>query len=515
MAITNQTLQKIKSAPLSSVIEGTGAKLKRVGREFLTHCIWHEDTNPSLTITDDKGFCFCHVCRGGGDAIDYVRQKYGLGMRDATQKVADIIGIQVETDDENPEETARKAQERKRTIQRLEKENESYISNLHHAKAGRIRQILKDRGLSKAAATEFGLGFAPTGPFQGRITIPIYNHRNELVGWSGRTTLDHPAKYKNSADSDVFSKRSLVFNESRAKEAARKTGFLIFVEGHLDVISLWQAGIKNVVAIQGTGAPDPLILQRLARNIKSFILCFDGDAGGHKAIEQFISTAGPMAMKGTVSINIASLPDGSDPDEYIRNGGDLHALTSNAPSWLDWVIDVWAAALDLSDTAAVMDVENKLHDLIDNLPSPALRAHYVNKAARVLSAEAREAAKIAEEWQARRNESIGCEWVPRTPEETRMFAERRMLRLYIHKPELREALSPLLAKVQHPPFLWLRERLEELEQFSASDLTPYSIAAVVALAEPHLVQKLRNVVKPNVRIDDSEGVIRHIHKILT
>ena len=221
-----------------------------------------------------------------------------------------------------------------------------------------------------------------------------------------------------------------------------------------------------------------------------------------------------MAMAGEISINVASMPDGSDPDEFLRSGGDLHALTGNAPSWLDWVIDVWAAALDHSDTASVMEVEKKLHQLIDSLQSSALRTHYINKAARVLSPEAKEAAKVAKEWRTRRAEVAQGEWQPRTEEQARMFAERRMLRLYIHKPELRQQLAPLLAGVSHPPFMWLRERLEELESHSATDLTPYSIAAVVAVAEPHLVQQLRNVVKPNVRVDVSDGILEHLHSAL-
>ena len=146
--------------------------------------------------------------RGGGDAIDYVRQKYGLGMRDGTQKVADLIGIQVETDDENPEETARKAEERKQALQKLEIEQAEYKRNLFDPKAGRIRQILRDRRIERETALEFQLGFAPTGFFAGRITVPIYNHRNELVGWTGRTTTDQPGKYKNSSDSNVFNKKN-------------------------------------------------------------------------------------------------------------------------------------------------------------------------------------------------------------------------------------------------------------------------------------------------------------------
>ena len=90
MAISEQSIEKIKSGSISKVIEALGSKLKRVGREYVTQCIWHEDTNPSLTINDDKGFCFCHVCRGGGDVIAYTRKRKG-GLRRCRQPVCSIL----------------------------------------------------------------------------------------------------------------------------------------------------------------------------------------------------------------------------------------------------------------------------------------------------------------------------------------------------------------------------------------------------------------------------------------
>ena len=207
MGIKPQTLEKIKSAPLSKVVEACGGTLKKVGYEFVTECPWHDDTNPSLTISDRKGFCFCHVCREGGDATDYIQQKKGLAWREATEMAAGILGISVETDDANPEEVARRAAERKKALAALDKENQGYIANLHDKRAERIRQILKDRGFKKEAAVEFGLGFAPKGFFAGRITVPIYNHLNQLVGWTGRATGDQPGKYKNTADNDLFHKK--------------------------------------------------------------------------------------------------------------------------------------------------------------------------------------------------------------------------------------------------------------------------------------------------------------------
>jgi len=514
MAIAQASIDRLKAAPVSTIVEQLGGKLKRVGREFVTQCIWHEDSNPSLTINDDKGFCFCHVCRGGGDALAYTMQAKGLGFADAANLAASILGIQLETDGISPEEMARRRKVREDSLAKLQREQDVYRSNLRHEKAGRIRQILKDRGLTAAASKEFGLGYAATGYFDGRITIPILNHRNELVGWTGRATRSkeqQPAKYKNSADGDLFHKKNLVFNEARAKDAARMTGSLIFVEGHLDVVSLWQHGIANVVAMQGTGAPDPIILQRLAKAADNFVLCFDGDEGGKKAIQQFISAAGPMAQKGEIQINVVQMPKGKDPDEVCREDGAMafHNLVASAMPWLDWVIDYWAAGLDLDNSAHVTAVESELRKVIDGLRSNAVRSHYIDKVARALSRDDKGAKDVVKTWGNRTIEVEERQWQPPSPMKTRITAERRMLRIFVHRPEHRKQLAPLLGRVSHPPLRWLVQRLQELHQHCATDLTPHSIMAVVAAAEPFFLQQLRTIIQPNVHIDDTPGVLRH------
>ena len=520
MGISRTSLNQIKAASLSEVVKAQGAVLKRVGREFVTTCVWHEDANPSLTINDDKGFCFCHVCREGGDAMDYLQKRNGLGLQDAAELAGSILGIQIEYDHIDREEQQRRAARRQAALDKLQAEQELYRSNLRHERAGRIRDILKARGLSAAASKEFGLGFAATGFFAGRITVPILDHRNKLVGWTGRATKskeEQPAKYKNSQDSELFNKKQLVFNEVRAKEAGRLAGSLIFVEGHLDVVSLWQHGVENVVAMQGTGAPDPLVLKRLARNIKTFILCFDGDQGGRTAIEKFISAAGPMAMKGEVSILVAKMPEGQDPDEVIRSEGEqaFHNLLHDAAPWLDWVIDEWVGSLDKSNGAMVTEVENRLRDLIDGLHSNALRTHYIDRASRALAINDKEAANLVKGWGDRSVQIEKKEWSVRDPHETKIVTSRRMLRIYVHRPEHRDELRPLLGAVDHPPLAWLVQRLIELEEHCEVDLTPHSVMAVVAASEPHFLSQLRTIIQPNVTIDNSPGVLKHCSDILS
>ena len=520
MGVAQHSLDKIKSAPISKLIEGLGGKLKRVGREFVTQCIWHQDTNPSLTVNDDKGFCFCHVCREGGDAITYTRKRKGLEFFDAANLAGEILGIRVETDGVDPEEQRRRAEQRKRTLDSLKAEQQVYRNNLRDPRAGRIRGILQARGLTPEAAREFGIGYASDGYFGGRITIPIHNYKNELVGWTGRTTLtpeQDPAKYKNSADKPgIFEKKQLVFNEPRAKEEGRLAGSLIFVEGHLDVVSLWQHGVRNVVAMQGTGAPDPVALQRLSRSVRNFILCFDGDGGGKKAIEQFFTVAGPMASQGEISIRIAHIPNGQDPDEYIRENGTVSFLNliHDSTPWLDWLIDDWAGGLDLSNGVYVTEVEKRLKALINGLKSNALRAHYINKAALALSRDDKEAAQLTKDWGNRPEEQHKKEWSPRSADQTKIVTSRRALRIYVHRPELRDQIKPMLDNIDHPPLAWLVQRLRELESVSAKDLTPHSIMAVVAVSEPHFLSQLRTIIQPKVIIDDSPGVIRHCSDIL-
>ena len=515
MAVTQKTIQVIKDRPLSKVVEALGGTLKKAGHEYLTHCLWHDDENPSLTINDEKGFGFCHCCRANCDAISYIRERNGLGFRDAAEIAAEVFGIPFETDEENPEEARRRRSERLSVISSLESEQQKYKENLRDPRAARIRQVLLDRGLTAEAAKEFGIGFCSSGFFGGRITLPIHNHREELVGFTGRATKeDQQAKYKNSADSALFQKKELVFNEPRARRAAREAGSLIFVEGHLDVVSMWQANIRNVVAMQGTAAPDETTLKRLCRHSKNFILCFDGDAGGKKATEVFIAAAGPMAMQGECSITVATLPEGSDPDDVISSGGDLYRYISEAPNWLDWVIDDWASALDKTDTSMVIAVEKKLNELIKGLNSKALRTHYIDKAARVLASDPKEAKKIANSWSVRSFSSTENQWQQRDHNETRLVVERRLVRTFIHCPEDRDALRPLMGRMRNPALRWLSLRLEELEESSSIDLTPHSVMAVVAVAEPHYMDQLRSILKPKVLIESNEGVLKHIEDVI-
>jgi DNA primase len=516
MKIKKATLETVKAIPISAVLESEGIRLKRVGREYLTKCPWHNDTNPSLTINDDKNICFCFVCKGGSDAIAFIQQKLGLSFSEAVERIAQKHSIEFLIEDENPEVTRRERLKRQLVIDELQKAQEAFRQNLKDPKAARIRQILLDRNVSPETAREFGIGFANAGFFASRITVPIYDHVGSLVGFSARATLlDQTPKYKNSSASDIFDKSKLVFNEHRALPAIREADSVIFVEGHFDVISMHQAGIRNVVAMQGTGAPDINVIKRLASRTKRFILCYDSDDGGMKATEQFLKIAGPMACRGELTITVASMPQGTDPDQCINDPSiDLYGIIANAPPWLDWQLDVWLKNLDRSDTHRFSLIEKAIRDLIQSIQSPALRQFYIDKASKNLVNDAKSARELAVQWaEAIPRTSTKRRWERPTPSQTRLIAEKRLIRLYIHAPELRTYCLPLFDRIQSPVYRWLANRISEIEETSA-ELNSDNIMAILLSAEPHYLRQLRPVAMPTIKIEKSGGVLRHIEDTL-
>jgi DNA primase len=517
MSIKDSTIAKVRQVPLTEVLEAEGIEFKRIGREALTLCPWHNDSSPSLTVNDDKNMCFCFACGGGSDAIAYIQQKFSLGFIDAIERIADKHQVQVEYDNLDPEEALRLAKQRKNALDAVKREQDAFRQSIRSNSGLVARQWLLNREITPDASRAFELGWADSGYFGGRVTVPIHDHRGTLVGFTGRQVDDNqsPQKYKNSASSELFDKGRLLFNEHRAVQAARMAGYLVFVEGHFDVISMWQYGIQNVVATQGTAGPPPEAINRLMRQCRRFVLCYDADGGGQKAIEHFIHVAGPLACKGELTVTIAQLPAGRDPDDCIREGIDLHGILEAAPQWLDWQIDCWLAGLDRSDTHHFSKVEVAIRQLVESIKSPALRQHYVDKAAKVLASDSKAAAKLAQNW----SKSLpklrhAGSWSRPVPSWIRAQVEKRVLRSYIHFAETRPRLRPLMAHLQGPSHLWLWNRLQELEAIS-DNLTVDMVLAILVVCEPQYSRTLRPIAMPTIKMTMQDGILEHAEHVLS
>lgn len=506
MALSDETIERIKTLTVSEVLEKEGVFLKRIGKEFVTHCIWHKDKNPSLTISDEKGFTFCHVCREGGDAISFVKQKYGLSFREACERIASAHNIQVIYKDEDPGFNIEKKNKIDALLLDASKKLEHYRNSLKGSQVA--IDFIKQRQIMPETSRHFNLGYDST---DNRLVIPIKDYMGKVVGFTRRAIGDQKPKYKNTENNLIFNKSEIVFNEHEAMEYIRTQGQCIFVEGHIDVIAMWQAGVQNVVALQGTASPSVNVIQRLLRRTTSFVLCMDADEGGEKAIGIFLNSVKHLTLSGKLDLKIASIDGGNDPDEAIRNGFNIQNAIDNAIPWLDWILDKWLLNLDFTNTLKIQDVESKIKDLISNVTSSALRAHYFDKAAiRLAQNKQNVAAEILKNLQSDTSSTPG-ERIWRKPDKywTRSIVEKRLLRLYIHRPVLRFMLSPLMDNLINPDMIWLWNRVTELEAQSVTDCTPYSVMAVLAVAEPRYLQKLRPLARPTIKVDDSSDVLIH------
>jgi DNA primase len=517
MSIAEGTLIAIRDIPMTAILEAESIPYKKIGREAVTVCPWHSDTNPSLTLNDDKSMCFCFVCRGGSDSIDYIQQKFGLSFSEAVERIASRHNLAVEYDNIDPELAAAEAKKRRDILDELNATQDKFRGYLKDPRADRIRGVLFDREITPATSRHFGLGYSPSGFFADRITVPIHDHRGTLVGFTGRSTSSElKPKYKNSENSEIFDKSKIVFNEHGALEPIREADSVIFVEGHFDVIALWQHGIRNVVAMQGTGSPSEAIIRRLSRRTKRFILCYDGDDGGRKATEQFLKIAGPMACRGELTISIVALPPGKDPEDCIRDEEiDLYNLIENAPTWLDWQLDCWLNNVDRSDTARFSQVETTVRNFVESIQSPALRQYYIDKASKSLAADEKMAAKIAKDWAGNISPvKSKRKWRKPAPQDTRNAVERRLLRLYIHFPELRGECVSMMEDLQSPAHRWLWKRLLEIEEHFGESFSPQVVMAILAVCEPHYTRQLRALAVPTVKLKNNPGILNHIQSIM-
>ncbi len=329
--------------------------LKRRGRNWVGLCPFHAEKTPSFTVSPEKQMFYCFGCGAGGDAITFWMKIENLDFADAVKDLADRLGIEI------PKKVARGPSkweayhEINRTVQ------EYFHKILTAEERGRIaRSYLKKRGLSLDTIEAFELGFAPDSyglkdylekkghhpqdavpigllkktdtetyvpVFRNRIMFPIVDERGRSVGFGGRVLGDRLPKYLNTPDSMIFQKGRLFYGEAQTRREISKQRLAILVEGYLDLISLYQLGIKNGIAALGTAFTD-FHANRLKRWAERVVLLFDGDEAGHKASSRALeklTRAGLVAMQGV-------LPEGKDPGDYLTppNGNALKGVIDRA-----------------------------------------------------------------------------------------------------------------------------------------------------------------------------------------
>ena len=320
--------------------------LKKSGRGYMGRCPFHNEKTPSFSVSSEKQFYHCFGCGVGGDVINFVKEIENLSFTEALQFLADRANIRLPQVEAQNDEAYQKKEQYYEINRNLA--NYYYLMLKHDPRAS---EYAADRQIDAQTIRQFGLGYAPrqwrtalqyltskgfdkkalieTGiviendkkdcydRFRDRLMIPIINTRGKIIGFGGRVIEkdEKGPKYLNSPESEIFSKGKELFNLNNAKKNIENRQIIV-VEGYMDVIALYQYGIKNVVAALGTAFTlyHATVLSRYADEV---VLCFDGDAAGEKATQRAIEILGGS----TLAIKVVRLNEEDDPDSYIRKNG--------------------------------------------------------------------------------------------------------------------------------------------------------------------------------------------------
>ena len=349
------------------IVELASAKteLRRSGADaFKGLCPFHEERTPSFSVSPSKGAYYCFGCQAGGDGFDFVMQTEGVDFAAALELLAERYGIQLELEDEDPKELARRKR-RERLLELLERTCSYFERYLWESReAAKARGYLEARGLEPEMLREFRVGYAPSAwdralvasreggftteellaagvaqrsreragvyaRFRSRITFPLCDLRGHVLGFGARTLSDdvHGPKYLNSPDGEVYHKGHHLFGGQLARSYAATAGATLLCEGYTDVVAMHQAGLRNAVGLMGTALTEQQLaeLQRLA---PAATLALDADSSGQEAMLR----AERLARRRGLELRVAPLPAGSDPAEvYQRDGaGAVRALVESS-----------------------------------------------------------------------------------------------------------------------------------------------------------------------------------------
>ncbi len=349
--ITEDKKEEVRDAADIVEVVGDYVKLKRSGNGFTGLCPYHDEKTPSFHVTPRLGIYKCFGCGESGDVFKFIMDQDGIGFTEAVRQLADRYGVFIpeEVDDEPSEGK----QLKEGIYHALKFAGVFYYRNLiENPEAAKALQYLDKRGYNREVFKKFGLGYAPSGgdelykaavnagidlnylieadlikpsqrgegyydTFRGRLMFPIFGATGKVIAFAGRVLgNEKTAKYINSAQTPVYNKSEVVYGVNFAKNEIRKNKEVILVEGYTDVITLNEHGIKNVVASSGTAltSGQMKILHRYGEKI---IMIYDADNAGQAAMKRGID----IALAEGMEVQLLELPDGEDPDSFVKQFG--------------------------------------------------------------------------------------------------------------------------------------------------------------------------------------------------
>lgn len=392
---------------------GDVVSLRKTGATYKGLCPFHQEKTPSFNVNPDKGFFKCFGCGAGGDVVKFVELQQRASFPEAVQYLAQRAGIPVPEREGGPEERALAA-EREALLALHEKAAAFYTAQLAGAAGARARRELDSRALTPETVATFAYGYAPAAGreslvalfaadkvpvplqvksglvverdggrlvdrFRHRLMIPIARETGAIIAFGGRALDEGQVpKYLNSPETPIYTKGRVLYGLHITRAAIRKHGYCVLVEGYFDLAQVWQAGVQPLVASSGT-ALTPAQVRTMKRFTSKVVLSFDPDAAGQGAAAR----SSELLVSQGLQVNVALLPEGADPDSFIRRRGGqayVERLTGSRP-YLDFLLDRASSSLDFSRPDHRRTFLSRMLTVAATIPDPAARDQFADRLA--------------------------------------------------------------------------------------------------------------------------------------
>ncbi|HQZ98252.1 MAG TPA: DNA primase [Pyrinomonadaceae bacterium] len=475
-------------ADIVRIIQPYAQDLKKKGANWMACCPFHQEKTPSFSVNPAKGFYKCFGCGKGGSAFNFIMEMEGLNFPEAIKRVAEISGVMLPepVDDVSYERTKKKREETKKLADQVIELNQMAVEFWEaelqgkSKKAKEAREYLAKRGISDEIQKQFHIGFSPDSwdglltvlreknideklieqsglvsvneekervfdRFRGRIMFPVLDVNGRPVAFGARAlSPDDQPKYLNSPETAAYTKSEHLYGLFQAKDEIRKKKFAILVEGYLDLIALAQFGVKNVAASLGTAFTDQQS-KLLSRFAKSVVINYDGDAAGIKAARRAIEHLLPQEF----DIKVLVLPDGKDPDDFIRENGvaAYNESRGKATPFLRFALEASTTGRNLNNAKQKAEAIEDFLPVISAIRNNIQRRESFDQAMTFFHIE--DVGLRRELWSTLKTASANdteyvTQRISRAARAKITLAERKLLELLVFDHELREIVLPQL-----------------------------------------------------------------------
>jgi DNA primase len=406
-AIPQEFIDRVRSSTDIVAVISQYVPLKPAGASFKGLCPFHSEKTPSFHVNPERQIFHCFGCHQGGDAFQFLMLYEKLSFLEAIQQLATRVGLSLPRSSSE----GRREDEERSTLLRLHEEAEKYFrSQLLESKEGaKALEYLTKRGMQRETLERYGFGWAPDrwsglvdelsrrgakpreveraglavprksgsgmyDRFRSRVMIPIRGEAARIVAFGGRILGPGEPKYLNSPESPIYNKSSVLYGFHHAREAIRKEGFAILMEGYFDCLQAYQAGIGQAVASCGTSLTKAHA-RLLRRYTERIVVNFDPDTAGERAARRSID----LLLEEGFEVRVLRLPDGEDPDSFLlkRGAGAYRELLTKALSVVDFLIAEAGKRYDVSDPRGKAAFLNEVLPVVGKIPNRVERAGYI------------------------------------------------------------------------------------------------------------------------------------------